>query len=96
MATLAITIIALTLALVECTKIIVLIALVCAIGAAVLEILCAVLYFKFGAFKFYYHDILGWHTPGSSPKSFDGLSTHATCKHCGKDIMQDSQGNWFC
>jgi hypothetical protein len=58
-------------------------------------IIAALLYFKCGLFKFYYHDFLGWHTPDNSPKSFDGLSMHATCKHCHKDIMQDSQGNWF-
>ena len=56
----------------------------------------AVLYFKVGWFKFFYHDFLGWHTPDDSPHSFDGLSEHATCKYCGRDIMQDSQGNWFC
>ena len=53
------------------------------------------LYFKFGFLKFYYHDFLGWHTPDKSPLKYDGCSVHATCKHCGKDIMQDSQGNWF-
>ena len=54
------------------------------------------LYFKFGFLKFFYHDLLGWHTPDDSPQWYDGLSDHAVCKHCGKDIMQDSQGNWFC
>lgn len=53
------------------------------------------LYFKFGFLKFFYHDFLHWHTPDDSPQWFDGLSDHAVCKHCGKDIMQDSQGNWF-
>lgn len=56
----------------------------------------AVLYFKSGFLKIYYHDVLGWHTPDDSPHYSDGLSEHARCKHCGKDIMQDSQGNWFC
>lgn len=53
------------------------------------------LYFKFGFGKRYYHDILGWHTPDDSPQWFDGCSEHARCKHCGQEIMQDSQGNWF-
>ena len=53
------------------------------------------LYFKFGLFKFYYHDFLGWHTPDDSPQWSDGCSRHAVCKYCGRDIMQDSQGNWF-
>ena len=64
-------------------------------ASIVLAALNAVLYFKLGWFKFFYHDILGWHTPDDSPMRSDGLSTHAICKHCGKDIMQDSQGNWF-
>jgi hypothetical protein len=53
------------------------------------------LYFKFGLFKFWYHDFLEWHTPDDSPMRFDGCSVHARCKHCGREIMQDSQGNWF-
>ena len=53
------------------------------------------LYFKFGFLKFFYHDVLHWHIPDNSTHYFDGLSDHATCKYCGKDIMQDSQGNWF-
>lgn len=53
------------------------------------------LYFRFGFLKIYYHDFLGWHTPDDSPQYSDGCSQHARCKHCGKDIMQDSQGNWF-
>lgn len=53
------------------------------------------LYFKFGFLKVYYHDLLGWHIPDDSPQGFDGCSVHAKCKHCGEEIMQDSQGNWF-
>lgn len=60
------------------------------------SVVAACIYFKFGCLKFFYHDILGWHTPKKDiPMWSDGCSTHATCKHCGKDIMQDSQGNWF-
>jgi hypothetical protein len=55
----------------------------------------AILYFKFGFLKRYYHDMLGWHTPDESSQRFDGVNEHAICKHCGKEIMQDSQGNWF-
>ena len=56
----------------------------------------AALYFKFGFLKFWYHDVLGWHTPDEkSPVWSDGCSDHATCKYCKNDIMQDSQGNWF-
>lgn len=52
-------------------------------------------YFKFGFGKRFYHDIMGWHTPGNNPKTFTGCSFRAKCKHCGHDILQDSQGNWF-
>ncbi len=54
-----------------------------------------VLYFKRGYFKKYYHDILKWHIPDNNLHRFDGCSFHNICKHCGKEIMQDSQGNWF-
>ena len=65
------------------------------VASAVWMYLGAGLYFKFGLFKFWYHDVLGWHTPDDSIQWYDGCSTHTRCKHCGKDIMQDSQGNWF-
>lgn len=30
------------------------------------------------------------------PKTyFDGASLHARCGRCGREVMQDSQGNWF-
>ncbi len=42
------------------------------------------------------HDLMIWHDGnGNGDKSFDGLSFHATCSICGKDVMLDSQGNWF-
>lgn len=67
-----------------------------ALGSIAWIYIAAGLYFKFGFLKFFYHDFLHWHTPDESPQWFDGLSDHAICKQCGKDIMQDSQGNWFC
>ena len=48
-----------------------------------------------GWFKWFFHDILKWHKPDNQPMWFDGCSTHAHCKYCGHEIMQDSQGNWF-
>lgn len=59
--------------------------------------IAACLYFTFGFMKSYYHGLLGWHMPDYdySHEWFDGCSLHARCKHCGKSIMQDSQGNWF-
>lgn len=47
-------------------------------------------------FKHLCHDILGWHEPDKdADQSYDGCSRHSKCRFCGKDIMQDSQGNWF-
>lgn len=59
-----------------------------------LSMLGGVLYFAKGYFKRFYHDIMGWHMPDNSEK-FDGCSFHSHCKYCGKEITQDSQGNWF-
>lgn len=40
--------------------------------------------------------MFGWHNgKGSSNRTFDGCSVHATCSKCDKEVMQDSQGNWF-
>lgn len=40
------------------------------------------------------HDILGLHVP-NNVYYFDGISVHSYCKICNKEIIQDSQGNWF-
>ena len=61
----------------------------------IIFMITSVVYLNTGSFKFFYHDALGWHQPSNSPKRFDGCSIHSTCKHCGKDIIKDSQGNWF-
>lgn len=56
----------------------------------------AFLYNWFGLFKFFYHDILLWHMPNKHENHwYDGCSIHSICKHCEKEIIQDSQGNWF-
>lgn len=39
-------------------------------------------------------NFLGWHEP-TTKIIFDGFNLTSTCKYCGKQIMQDSQGNWF-
>lgn len=52
------------------------------------------MYFKFGWFKFFYHDVMGWHMP-IEEVGYDGCSFISKCKYCGEEIMQDSQGNWF-
>lgn len=41
-----------------------------------------------------FHDKFGWHEPDSTA-SFKGCSICSHCRFCGKEIMQDSQGNWF-
>jgi hypothetical protein len=62
----------------------------------VLILLFSPFYFKFGLNKWFYHNIMGWHQPKDDENiTFDGCSIHCVCKHCGKEIMQDSQGNWF-
>lgn len=54
------------------------------------------LYLKFGFCKWLYHDFLEWHIPIETEKNtFDGCSEHNHCKFCGREIMLDSQGNWF-
>lgn len=53
-----------------------------------------ILYLKFGWFKVFYHDVLQWHEP-IDEEWFDGCIFCSRCKYCGKEIMQDSQGNWF-
>lgn len=59
-------------------------------------VLGTILYKKYGLFKKFFHDLLLWHEPAKSEKQFfDGCSIHSICKYCGKEIMQDSQGNWF-
>lgn len=37
---------------------------------------------------------MGWHL---APKMqlFDGCSMGGTCPRCDKEVMRDSQGNWF-
>lgn len=48
------------------------------------------LYIKF------FHDILEWHSPDKNkPIRFDGVNLYSKCKYCGKDIIKDSQSNWF-
>lgn len=39
-------------------------------------------------------NVFGWHKPKDSV-TFDGCNFLSVCKYCGKEIMQDSQGNWF-
>lgn len=37
----------------------------------------------------------GWHNGDGGDKSYDGCSLQSKCSKCGKDVLEDSQGNWF-
>lgn len=67
----------------------------CVAGAMIAEIIMDGTYFGLGWFKFYCHDVLKWHIPNEDSLWFDGCSRHGVCVYCEKDIIQDSQGNWF-
>ena len=60
----------------------------------VLLMIGAGLYFKKGFGKKLYHNRLGWHRPSKEIK-VAGINYKSICKYCGKEITQDSQGNWF-
>lgn len=66
------------------------------VGTLAIFIISGIIYSvtKGKIFKFFYHDLLGWHIPNNE-LGFDGCSLISTCKICGKEILQDSQGNWF-
>lgn len=69
--------------------------LVCIIcGVMLLTLACSPLYFKLGWLRFFYHDILKWHVP-EDIRLIYGINVESICKYCGKEIIQDSQGNWF-
>lgn len=38
-------------------------------------------------------NVLGWHKP--TYRVVKGVNTHSYCRYCEKEIIQDSQGNWF-
>jgi len=42
-----------------------------------------------------YCEIFPWHNGSGIIKDFDGCSFKSTCSRCGKEVMMDSQGNWF-
>ena len=79
----------------ETIVVIICIAILIVIGIPyVLSLIFAPYYFNFGFGKWFFHDVMKWHRPDET-NSFDGCSFHSRCKICGKEIMQDSQGNWF-
>lgn len=38
--------------------------------------------------------VMGWHL-APKQQGFDGCSANGTCPRCHKEVLQDSQGNWF-
>ena len=71
------------------------------VGLRILMVICSLLipaiawYVRpFKALTWLYHDILQWHRPDDS-YFFDGVNDISHCRICGKEIMRDSQGNWF-
>ena len=42
----------------------------------------------------FFCDVMGWHR---MPKNvgFDGCSHAGVCPRCGKEVLQDSNGDWF-
>ena len=63
-------------------------------GALALFLVLAILYLAMGWNKWLFHNLLGWHKP-IKEKTFKSISIISKCKYCGKEITQDSQGNWF-
>ena len=43
----------------------------------------------------FFHDVLEWHDGDGSNVTFDGCSLVSRCKRCGKQVLQDSNGDWF-
>lgn len=58
--------------------------------------ICGIIYLShpFECLVWFYHDFMGWHKPDDF-RFYDGCSEHFYCRFCHKEIMQDSQGNWF-
>lgn len=64
------------------------------VGCMLFFLIGGTAYSKTGWAKGFFHDVLGWHEPNKNTW-YDGASFHSRCKHCGKTITQDGQGNWF-
>lgn len=63
-------------------------------GVLALFLVLAILYLAIGWNKWLFHNLLGWHKP-IKEKTFRGINIISKCRYCGKEIAQDSQGNWF-
>lgn len=65
-----------------------------ALGALLLFFEIIYLIHPFRGLVWFYHGIMGQHRPNKIG-FYDGCSVHSYCRFCNKEIMQDSQGNWF-
>lgn len=63
-------------------------------GVLALFLVLAILYLAIGWNRWLFHNLLGWHKP-IKEKTLNGINIISKCKYCGKEIAQDSQGNWF-
>lgn len=63
-------------------------------GVLALFLVLAILYLAIGWNRWLFHNLLGWHKP-IKEKTFKGINIISKCRYCGKEIAQDSQGNWF-
>ena len=63
-------------------------------GVLILFLVLAILYLVIGWNRWLFHNLLGWHKP-TKKKTFNGIAIISKCRYCGKEIAQDSQGNWF-
>lgn len=52
-------------------------------------------YLKWGVGKRLFHNLMGWHLPENEKNELLGVNITSKCRLCGREIMQDSQGNWF-
>lgn len=59
-----------------------------------IHLLTIFLYLKFGFFKGFYHDFMGWCEPDET-EGFNGVGMVSTCRHCKKRILEDGHGGWF-
>lgn len=54
-------------------------------------------YFRFGWFKFYFHDILGWHVSADcDPIIAEDGQIHMACEYCDEDFVDDGHQDWYC
>lgn len=70
------------------------IVLLCIASVIGLFLIFAFIYQSTGFGKWFFDRILSWHKPVDNVERYGPFNT-SKCRYCGKQIMQDSQGNWF-